>query len=203
MRRPRRSALLSGLTALVLVTVLAPGAAKACSCVPPDMIFESIGDPDGGSAVFSGLVGPAVGAHVPVQVIEWFGGPPPAAVVSLTIDSAETSSCGTTAPPPGRQFLFLSYEIGDGTYGLNLCSPAADLATVDGQGMRDQVIAKLGPPFGVATAPPEPTAPTTTIFGMAVDPGQIVVFGGALTLAVVLVGGLFAIAERRRKAEKD
>jgi hypothetical protein len=163
------------------------------------MIIDTLGAPDDQSVAFSGTVGPAIGNQVPVQVTGWYGGPPPAAIVSLEVDGSDGSSCGTDAPPAGRQFLFVSYATGNGTFGLNLCSVAADLATPEGQAIAGQVAARLGPPFAVAEQPPpdptsDPSGPVATadLVAMALP------IGGAILLAVLVVGGLFLLAGRRR-----
>lgn len=202
MGTPRSSIGRSALLAVLLLAVLAPAAARACSCVPPDMIIDELGAPGTESVAFTGTVGPAVGTFVPVQVLGWFGGAPPAAIVSLEVSPGDGASCGTNAPPAGRQFLFVSHHAGNGAFGLNLCSVAADLATPDGQAILRSVTDKLGPPVVPVEQPPPEPAPdpteATTIFGLVVLPTDILAFGAALALAVVLVGGSFLVAERRR-----
>jgi hypothetical protein len=199
MRTPRTLAPLAALLALLLVSVLAPGAAMACSCVPPDMILDTLGDSEE-EAVFTGTVGPAVGDRVPVQVHAWYGEPAPAAVVTLEVMGGGDASCGTVAPPAGRQFLFVSYETGTGTFGLNLCSVAADLATPDGIAILDQVVATLGPP-AVVDPPPEPTPEPspTSVGGTTERTGIALPIGGAVLLTILVVGGVVALAGRRRR----
>lgn len=198
--RPRRPSLvLSGLLSLLLVVALAPTAAKACSCVPPDIIIDSLGAPDDQSVVFSGRVGPAAGMNVPIEVTGWFGGPAPAGIVIVEVAPGDGASCGTTAPPAGRQLLFVSYEVGNGSYGLSLCSVAVDLATPDGQATLQAVTAKLGPPFAVAQAPPTPEPDPTTVSATAELATVALPVGGALLLAVLVVGGLFFVAGRRQR----
>jgi hypothetical protein len=199
MRTPRTLATLAALLAVLLVSVLAPAAAMACSCVSPDMVIDTLGGSEE-EAVFTGTVGPAVGERVPVQVHGWYGEPAPAAVVTLEVMGGGDASCGTVAPPAGRQFLFVSYETGDGTFGLNLCSVAADLATPEGVAILDQVVARLGPPV-VVDPPPEPTPePSPTDVAETTGLSSIVLpIGGALLLAIVVAGGLFALAGRRRR----
>jgi hypothetical protein len=198
MRRATVARALTVLMAVLWLAVLAPAAAVACSCVPPDMIIDTLGEPDDQSVAFSGTVGPAVGNRVPVQVTGWYGGPPPAAIVSLEVDGSDGSSCGTSAPPAGRQFLFVSYETGTGAYGLNLCSVAADLATPEGQATLRAVAAAVGPPFAVASALPEPTLQPPASSGAAELAAIAIPVGGALLLAIVVVAGLFLVAGRRR-----
>jgi hypothetical protein len=200
--RPRRSSLVLGsLLAVLLVVAFAPTAAKACSCVPPDMIIDSLGAPDDQSVVFSGRVGPAAGNQVPIEVTGWFGGPPPAGIVIVEVAPGDGASCGTTAPPAGRQLLFVSYEVGNGSYGMSLCSVAADLATPDGQATLQAVTAKLGPPFAVAQAPPtsDPELEPTAISATAELAAVALPVGGALLVAVLVVGGLFFVVGRRQR----
>ena len=60
-------------------------------------------------AVFAGHPGPPTAAGVPVALTAWFGGPAPAAVVTLDVSEGDSASCGTTAPPAGMHYLFVSY----------------------------------------------------------------------------------------------
>jgi hypothetical protein len=193
----RRSlGLLIAILAFGLVSLTVPRPAVACSCVSPDDIVANLGVSED-EAVFAGHTGPQTAAGVPVALTAWFGGPAPAAVVTLDVSEGDSASCGTTVPPAGIHYLFVSYPTGDGRYGLNLCSVAIALDGPDGQAMLGEVEAKLGPaqPVGNApsTAPPsepvdDPDAAVETVVPVTVG----VIF------AVGVAAGLFLILGRRR-----
>ena len=194
MRRPRRSALLSGLVTLGLISAFAPAAAMACSCVGPEEIIKML--PTSPNAVaFTGSVGPAVPEGVPVSVTSWYGGPPPADTVALDVAQGSDGMCGRDAPPPGPTYLFVTWLNETGRLGLGLCDIAVDVASAEGQRYQEMLAAVIGPPTLVAV---EPSPPPDDLGGVVVAAiGTIAPTALAILLGVLVVGGLFAWVSRR------
>ena len=97
--------------ALALATTihaLVPRVALACSCVGPDMVLTTAAE-DPTTIVFTGEVGPAVGQAVPVSVTGWYGGPPPADVITLQVQGGDSAMCGMNPPPAGSEYLFTQF----------------------------------------------------------------------------------------------
>jgi hypothetical protein len=189
---------------LVLVTALAlaltvhltvPRVAVACSCVAPDMVLTMAAE-DPSTVVFTGEVGPAAGQVVPVQVKTWYGGPPPADIVTLQVQGGDSASCGMNPPPAGADYLFAAYENESGQLAINGCSVAADLATPEGQDLLAQADASLGPastaPPGAGASPPPTSDPASQVTAAV----PLIIVGLFLVAAVIGFVGL-----RRRRTD--
>jgi hypothetical protein len=197
----RRSA--SGLVlflALALGGLAIPSAVAACDCVSPEDQLSGAGR-DPRTVVLTGTPGVETPAGVPVSVSRWFLGAGPAPVVLLRVQSAESNTCGTTAPTAGREHLFVLWREDGGDLLFHLCSVAADLGTDDGQARLAQAEAMLGPG---ATAEPVQAAPSSSPGATIVEVASGVIVP---LVMVVLVGVAFLLAVvavlRRTRVESD
>ena len=174
---------------LMVGTLALPRPTVACSCVnPEDQLRDAGRDPR--SVVLTGTPGVETPAGVPVVVTRWYVGRGPAPVVTLRVDLTEQSSCGTTAPPPGREHLFVLWRDDAGTFLFNLCSVAADLGTDDGRARFAQAQALFGAgvgpnPTAAATDPPDAPAVARSILSMSAAMLLVVAFGAGLILGVI------------------
>jgi hypothetical protein len=198
----RLAVLLLALAVSATVQLAVPRITVACSCVAPEDIITMAAE-DPATIAFTGEAGPAVGDALPVSVTGWFPGPAtPMDVVIVQVEGGESSMCGMSAPPAGREYLFMPYTAESGRLALNLCSVVADLGTPEGQAVLAKAVATLGAPQAVASAPPsaEPTTPPTddpTATVMALLP--VVLVG---LFAVGLVAGFVGIWRRRTPGER-
>lgn len=140
--------------------------------------------------VLTGTPGVETPAGVPVAVTRWYAGGGIAPVVTLQVDHTEQSSCGTTAPPPGREHLFVVWRDDAGKLLFHLCSVAADLGTDDGRARFAQAQALFGAgvgpdPTAAATDPPDAPAVARSILSMAAAVLLVVAFGVGLILGVI------------------
>jgi hypothetical protein len=193
-------------SSLVLLLVLAvgglaiPTAVVACDCVSPEDQLRGAGR-DPRTVILTGTPGVETPAGVPVSVSRWFLGTGAAPVVLLRVESAESNTCRTTAPPAGREHLFVLWREDGGDLLFHLCSVAADLGTDDGQARLAQAEALLGPgattePVGAAPS----SSPEAAIVGIASG-----VFAPLVMVVVVGVAFLLGIVAvlRRTRVERD
>jgi hypothetical protein len=129
-------------------------------------------------------------AGVPVAVTRWYVGRGAAPVVTLQVDHTEQSSCGTTAPPAGREHLFVLWRDDAGNLLFHLCSVAADLGTDDGRARFAQAQALFGAgvgpdPTAAATAAPDTWALARSVLSMSGVLLLVIAFGGGLILGVI------------------
>jgi hypothetical protein len=190
MRRPIANRLLL-LLALALGGLAIPTAVAACDCVSAEDQLRGAGD-DPRTVVLTGTPGVETPAGVPVSVSRWFLGAGAAPVVVLRVESAEANSCGTTAPPAGREHLFVLWREDGGDLLFHLCSVAADLGTDDGQARLLQAKALLGPgptaePIQAAPSSSPGTAIVEVASGVIVPLVVVVVVGIAFLLGIVAV----------------
>ena len=195
MRSHRTSlALIIGLT---LGALAMPPATAACSCVGPETIIDSAGR-EPGSAVFTATAGPRSGDDIPVFVTRWLAGLPSIGAVVLKAGPPD-DMCGSTTPPAGGEFLFVTYETETARFNINGCSVQADIASPEGQALLARAVGRFG--TGVASDPDTPPAATS-----GVDVGSIV--GGILgtlgplvqvvAFGVGLMLGLVGVLKRTR-----
>ena len=191
--------------------------AAACSCAGWQSMKE-YATPD--NAVFTGTAGLLQDRGVPVEVGRWLWGAEPAPIVWLAAASfGDSSSCGTTTPPPDSQWIWVGWrDGGGGDYLTGLCSPAAMLGTPEGDAMLDDAIGAFGGPSppdptieptpeapapataAAATAAPATAAPTTAAPAGPVPPARdttgLLVGGGVVLASLALFGGLALVARR-------
>ena len=184
---------------LAAVAVLAYGAASlsiprfasACSCVAPEDIVDTAGD-DPGASVFTATAGPKVGTAIPVAVTRWLKGTLPAPV---TIEGGpDDDMCGSTSPPAGREYLFVTYTSEASRFAINGCSVKADTATTDGQALLARAITRYGP--GAAPAPEDPP-PSDGSGGASLDAEALVPVVLVGVFSVALVGGILVVWRSR------
>ncbi len=180
------------LSSLLWLTAAAP--TFACSCVQPEpMAAYATAD----NAVFSGTAGPSDARGVPVRVAQWFSGPGAAAIVYLSAGSfSGESSCGTSAPAAGTQWIWVTFVGERGDLMTGLCNPHGQLGTPEGDALLADATTTFGgvtPPGATESDPPEaaPQTPPETPPVQAELGGAIVLgtvgLGGALLLGVVLL----------------
>jgi hypothetical protein len=187
--------LVASLSTALWLTIAGP--TFACSCMEGQPM-GAYATPE--HAIFSGTTGPSDARGVPVRVARWFFGPGPAAVVYLGAASfGDGASCGTSVPPAGTEWIWVTYlPEGGGDPMAGLCTPHAQLGTVEGDAMLVDAALTYGgaaPPGASATDPPE-TAPQAPIPPEAGVP--IVAATVGLGLAVLL--GAVVLARRRPRA---
>lgn len=183
---PRFLALFIGLS---LGTLAMPRAVAACSCVGPEDQLRMAGR-DPRTVVLTGTPGVETPAGVPVAVTRWYVGRGAAPVVTLQVDHTEQSSCGTSAPPPGREHLFVLWRDDTGNLLFHLCSVAADLGTDDGRARFAQAQALFGAgvgpdPTAAATSPPDASALARSILSMSGVVLLVIAFGVGLLVGVI------------------
>ncbi len=184
--------LVASLSTALWLTIAGP--TFACSCMEGQpMAAYATSD----HAIFSGTTGPSDARGVPVRVARWFSGPGAAPIVYLGASSfGDGASCGTSVPPAGSEWIwvtFLPEDGGDPVAGL--CSPHAQLGTVEGDAMLADAASTYGgiaPPGTTPTDPPAaaPQSPVAAELGV-----PIVLATVGLGLAVLL--GAVVVARRR------
>jgi hypothetical protein len=193
---------LGALALLTLVFVLRPVLVQpvmACSCaMDPDPIRTGAGDPS--TAVFTGVVQAPEAAGTPVVLTRWFKGTAAGPIVALDNGGFEDpfgGSCGTSRPPAGSEWLFVSGLTERGLFGVGLCSTHADLATPEGQALLATATTVLGPGT-LRPAEPEPPPFDAEPEGISANTVALVVAAaiGGLGIAV----GAAAVLWRRRPA---
>ena len=181
-RKVRGIALIIGLS---VGTLAMPAAVAACSCVTPENIVDAAGRQPG-SAVFTATAGARIGDEIPVVVTRWLVGPPPAGAVVLK-GAPPGDMCGSTSPPPGGEYLFVTYQNEIARFNINGCSVQADVASPEGQALLARAMGRFGP--GVAPDPdPPPTAAPSA--DMATFAGTAIGALGPLILVVAFGAGL-------------
>ena len=167
-----------------------PRAAVACSCVGPEDIIDAAGR-EPGSAVFTATAGARIGDDIPVVVTRWLLGPPPAGPVVLK-GTPPGDMCGSTSPPPGGEYLFVTYQNEIARFNISGCSVQADIASPEGQALLARAIGRFGPGVAPDPDPPPTAAPSVdvaTIAGTAIGAlGPlilVVAFGAGLILGVI------------------
>jgi hypothetical protein len=175
------------LSSLLWLTAAAP--TFACSCVQPEPM-AAYATPD--NAVFSGTTGPSDARGVPVRVAQWFSGPGAAAIVYLSAASfGGESSCGTSAPAAGTEWIWVTFVGERGDLMTGLCNPHGLLGTPEGDALLADATKTFGgvsPPGVTATDPPETPAETPPVppeLGGAIVLGTVGL-AGAVLLGVVL-----------------
>jgi hypothetical protein len=178
----------------------------ACSCAVGQTLKEFA---TADNAIFTGTAGIGEARGVPVAVDRWLWGPNGAPQIWLSASSfGNSSSCSTNAPPPGTQWLWVTWlSREDGSFGSGLCAPAFDLATPEGK-------AKLAEALTVfeSVVPPAPSAeptmdaplsPAATPDPIATtrDGAAATILGGLLIGSVALFGGLILVARRSRHGD--
>ena len=179
------------LSSLLWLTAAAP--TFACSCVQPEPIAAYA---TADNAVFSGTAGPSDARGVPVRVGQWFSGPGAAAIVYLSASSfSGESSCGTSAPAAGTQWIWVTFVGERADFMTGLCNPHGELGTPEGDalladatktfgGVAPPGVTESDPPEVAPQTPPE-TPPARTELGGAIVLGTVGL-AGALLLGVVL-----------------
>ena len=179
----------------LIVRPVAVGSAVACSCVmDADPIATAARDPE--QAIFTGVVQEPAAQGTPVVLTRWFRGAAPQAVVWLDNAGFEDpfgGMCGTARPPANSEWIFVAYRAEAGTFGVNLCSPHAALATPEGQRMLQSAMAELGPP-AIPVAQPDPSGTSDPVMT-----GVVAILVGLVALTG-LAAGIFLVAGRRRQS---
>lgn len=184
------------LSSLLWLTAAAP--TFACSCVQPEPM-AAYATPD--NAVFSGTAGPSDARGVPVRVGQWFSGPGAAAIVYLSAASfGGESSCGTSAPTAGTEWIWVTFVGERGDLMTGLCTPHGQLGTPEGDALLADATKTFGgsvPPGAAASDPPEaaPETPAETPSGRSDFGGAILL--GTLGVAGALLLGVVLFARRR------
>jgi hypothetical protein len=187
---------------LSLGALAMPSAVAACSCVAPADIIDTAGR-DPGAAVFTATALPRVGNDIPVVVRRWIAGAPPIGAVVLR-GTPPDDMCGSTSPPPGGEYLFVTYQSEAARFTINGCSVQADVASPEGRVLLARAIGRFGPGFAPVPEPPPTTDPPA--LRPAADIGSIAagIVGavGPLVLIVAfgagLVIGLIGVLKRTR-----
>ena len=175
---------------LSLGALAMPASVAACSCVGPEDIIDNAGR-EPGSAVFTARPGARIGDDIPVVVTRWLAGAAPAGAVVLK-GTPPGDMCGATSPPPGAEYLFVTYQNEVARFNINGCSVQADVASPDGQVLLARAIGRFGPGVAPDPDPPPTAAPSVdvaTIAGTAIGAlGPlilVVAFGAGLILGVI------------------
>jgi hypothetical protein len=181
--------ILALLVGLSLGALAMPRATVACSCLGPEDIVDSAGRQPG-SAVFTATAGARVGDDIPVVVTRWLVGVPPVGAVILK-GTPVGDMCGPTSPPPGGEYLFVTYQDETARFNINGCSVQADVTSPDGQALLARAIARFGPEVAPDPDPPPatPTVDVASIAGSAIAALAplllLVAFGIGLILGIV------------------
>lgn len=197
MRSHKTPGILTLVIGLALGALAMPTAVAACSCVGPDTIIDTAGR-EPGSAVFTATAGPRVGDDIPVSVTRWLAGLAPVGAVVLK-GSPPGDMCGSTTPPPGGEYLFVTYQSETARFTINGCSVQADIATPEGQALLTRAIGRFGP--GVAPDPDPPPNATSAIDVASIAAGVLGALGPlvlVVAFGVGLVLGVVGVLKRTR-----
>lgn len=204
----RTASLLVALALVVVAQLFVPRPVAACSCVAPiDGIEMAAQDPD--ATVFTATTGPTVGDTMQVLVTRWFRGQPIAGVDAVEILLGDSSMCGMSPLPAGREYLFQTYPSETSRHALSGCSPQGDLATPDGQALLARAVELYG---GGGAPPSEPPPPAATTAAPTTDPSPTAlvdtIVGAAIPISLAVALGLGIIAGvtlilRRRPGSPD
>lgn len=194
----RRLTLLLSIAFLSMALWLtAAGPTFACSCVQPEPI-AAYGTAD--HAIFAGTAGPSDARGVPVWVATWFHGEDAAPMVYLSAQSfTGEASCGTSVPPAGTAWVWVTFIPGDGgdpTTGL--CSPHGQLGTPEGDALLKDATATYGgiaPPGTTTSDPPEAAPASPAVPAEAGGP----ILLGTVGVALALFVGVVVLARRRAR----
>jgi hypothetical protein len=184
----RRSAAALLALALWLVPGPSPAIVMACSCLGRSM-QAAAADPE--LVVFTGIAQPPGVGGVPVVLTRWFKGQPHERVVTLDgrgFVDPNGGSCGTNAPLPGTEWIFVSERNELGRYGVSACSIHAELTTESGRNLLAEAVRELGPgTLDPGTREPAGPVPPNDI------PAELIVAGtlgaGVLILVVAVLAG--------------
>ena len=187
---------------LVLLPGTRPQIAVACSCAgSEDPIGDAAADPD--AAVFAGIAQlPERGGDVPIVLTRWFKGPAPTPVVALDgswFDDPSGASCGTAAPTPGQEWIFVASASERATFAVSSCSPHGPVGQPHGRDLLDAAIGRFGPGL-VGPSASEPP-PGSSSGPMDAPPAGIVVAGTLAAAVLVLVGAV--LVARRRSGDRE
>jgi hypothetical protein len=183
MRVRRRFGALLAMT-LIVMGLAAPPPAVACSCAMPRPLAEYGQEPT--AVIVVGRVGPRMANGYAFQVERWYAGIAPTAIITMV--PGDGASCGIGLHS-GQHIFTVAFRDEKGLVNPSLCSPSADVESVDGQAY----IAEADRIFGgiaVPGAKPEPQPPP----GAALS-GPLPAVAGAGGLALI---GLLLIALRRQ-----
>jgi|GEM_PF-5354158 len=199
--------LLVALALVVVAHLFVPRPVAACSCIDPTSTFDN-GPLDPNASVFTATIGPKVAAGIPFLVTRWFAGIPPGGPAFLSAVPGDGANCGTSGPPAGGEYLFVTYVSELGRYAISSCSLQADVDTPDGAAMLARAVQLYGAGAAPPTeAPTEPPAVGTAIPAGSADPSPLAVVGSivgaaapvalVIAFALGLVAGLAVILRRR------
>ena len=197
-------ATLTAVTVLAIVTLFAPRAVVACSCIPTQPMAVYADEPE--TVIFTGITEPRDGRGYPVTVTGWFKGEGLAPRVWMAASSFDgnSASCGLDPLPIGSEWIFVAYRVPDGAELIvNLCAPHALVSSPEGRAMLADATATFGDPATIAPTLP-PTGPASEAPDdelMQIVPAIAVTTGAAL----VMVLGVYGITTwwRRRHGETD
>lgn len=188
----RTGPLLLTLVMIVVAHLWVPQPVAACSCVAPMDVIESAGR-DPGSAVFTATAGVRVGDSIPVAVTRWFKGLPPIGPMILE-GSDPLDMCGSTSPPAGGEYLFVTYTSETSRLAISGCSVQADILAPEGAAM----LARAMQIYGSGAAPPtDAPAPPSESFLDGSIAATILSVAVALIFGLSVVVGLVALIRRR------
>jgi len=177
---------------IVVAHLWVPQPVAACSCVAPMDSIESAGR-DPGSAVFTATAGVRVGDSIPVAVTRWFKGLLPIGPAILE-GSDPLDMCGSTSPPAGGDYLFVTYTSVTSRLAISGCSVQADIAGPEGAAM----LARAMQIYGSGAAPPtDAPAPPSQSFVDGGITAAILPLTVALIFGLGVVVGLVALFRRR------
>ena len=188
----RTGPLLLTLVMIVVAHLWVPQPVAACWCVAPMDVIESAGR-DPGSAVFTATAGVRVGDSIPVAVTRWFKGLPPIGPMILE-GSDPLDMCGSTSPPAGGEYLFVTYTSETSRLAISGCSVQADILAPEGAAM----LARAMQIYGSGAAPPtDAPAPPSESFVDGSIAATILSVAVALIFGLSVVVGLVALFRRR------
>jgi len=187
--------LLLVLALVVVGHLFVPRPVAACSCVGPmDIVADAGREPT--TSVFTAIAGPRVGERIPVTITRWLKGVPP--IGPLLIQGGPPDDmCGSTSPPPGGEYLFVTYASETSRYTINGCSVQADTSTPDGGALLERAVLTFGP--GVAPDVESEAVPDPAGQGDAVASAIPILL--AVLLVVGLIAGAFGILGRQHRQD--
>jgi hypothetical protein len=191
-----RVLLVAGLLAIVPSLALSERVV-ACSCMGPQPLEVYAAD---GHVIFAGRVDGRDAGGVRVAVSRWFAGDGAAPVVWITGDFGDGAGCGVGSEPSvGSQWIWVAWRPEDsGDPSISICAPTAELPSQEGQ----QLLAEAQRTFGsglleeAAPDPADPAEPAGAAPG--VDPAVVVAGGVVLAAGILVLGGTALIARDRR-----